>query len=74
MSEEALDNFQEWQNFWILQLQIVLNLYCTHFKIKQLLIMMKQEKVKKVKAHFHFNEDPHSRNITFCEKWGKERT
>lgn len=36
--------------------------------------MMKQEKVKKVKTHFHFNKDPHSRNIILCEKWRKERT
>lgn len=36
--------------------------------------MIKQEKVKKVKTHFHFKKDPHSRNITFLEKWGKERT
>lgn len=30
--------------------------------------MMKQEKVKKVKIHFHFNKDPQSRNVAFCEK------
>lgn len=30
--------------------------------------MMKQEKVKKVKMHFHFNKDPQSTNIPSCEK------
>lgn len=30
--------------------------------------MMKQEKVKKVKIHFHFNKDPQSRNVAYSEK------